>query len=63
VLGAETEQLFVDGASLLRSWLPELENLTVEGVGHLLQIQRPEPVARGIAEFFGRHPIATRSTW
>jgi hypothetical protein len=58
VLGAETEQLFVDGASLLRSWLPELENLTVEGVGHLLQIQRPEPVARGIAGFFGRHPIA-----
>jgi hypothetical protein len=30
----------------------------VEGVGHLLQIQRPEPVARGIAEFFDRHPIA-----
>jgi pimeloyl-ACP methyl ester carboxylesterase len=58
VLGAESEQLFVDGAALLRSWLPEVEDLTVEGVGHLLQIQRPEPVARGIAEFFDRHPIA-----
>jgi pimeloyl-ACP methyl ester carboxylesterase len=58
VLGAESEQLFVDGAALLRSWLPKVEDLTVEGVGHLLQIQRPEPVARGIAEFFDRHPIA-----
>jgi pimeloyl-ACP methyl ester carboxylesterase len=57
VLGAETGQLFVDGAALLRSWLPKVEEQTVEGAGHLLQIQRPEPVARGIAEFFGRHPI------
>jgi pimeloyl-ACP methyl ester carboxylesterase len=57
VLGADSGQLFVDGAALLRSWLPKVEDLTVEGVGHLLQIQRSEPVARGIAEFLGRHPI------
>lgn len=57
VLGTESERLFVDGDELLRSWLPKVEDLTVEGVGHLLQIQRPEPVARGIAEFLGRHPI------
>lgn len=57
VLGTESERLFVEGAILLDSWLPQVEDLTVEGVGHLLQIQRPEPVARGIAEFFGRHPI------
>lgn len=55
VLGAETGQLFVEGAELLRSWLPKVEDLTVEDVGHLLQIQSPEPVARGIAEFIGRH--------
>ena len=59
VLGADSGRLFVEGAALLRSWLPKVEDLTVEGVGHLLQIQRPEPVARGIAEFFGRHPIAS----
>ena len=58
VLGAETGRLFVDGAALLRSWLPNVEELTVQDAGHLLQIQRPEPVARGIAEFIGRHPIA-----
>jgi len=60
VLGADTGRLFVEGAELLRSWLPNVEELTVEGAGHLLQIQGPEPVARGIAEFFGRHPIAPR---
>jgi pimeloyl-ACP methyl ester carboxylesterase len=55
VLGAETGLLFVEGAGLLRSWLPNVEELTVEDAGHLLQIQRPQPVARGLAEFFGRH--------
>jgi pimeloyl-ACP methyl ester carboxylesterase len=58
VLGAESGRLFVEGAALLRSWLPKVEDLTVEAVGHLLQIQRPEPVARGIAEFLGLHRIA-----
>jgi pimeloyl-ACP methyl ester carboxylesterase len=58
VLGADSGRFFVEGAALLRSWLPTVEDLTVEGAGHLLQIQRPGPVARGIAEFFGRHPLA-----
>jgi pimeloyl-ACP methyl ester carboxylesterase len=57
VLGSESEQLFVEGAALLRSRLAQVEELTVQGVGHLLQIQRPEPVARGIAEFLRRHAI------
>jgi hypothetical protein len=26
-------------------------------VAHLLHMQRPEPVARGVAEFFARHPM------
>ena len=56
VLGAESGLLFVEGAALLRAWLPQVEDLVVDGAGHLLQIQRPGPVARGIAEFFGRHP-------
>src|SRR5215207_1373887 len=56
VLGADSERLFVEGAALLRSWLPSVEHLTVEGAGHLLQIQRPEPVARGSRSFFGSHP-------
>jgi pimeloyl-ACP methyl ester carboxylesterase len=58
VIGAETQPLWVEIAEFLRSSLPQVEELTVEGAGHLLQIQRPEPVARGIAEFLERNVIA-----
>jgi pimeloyl-ACP methyl ester carboxylesterase len=56
VLGTETERLFAEGHELLHCWFPQVENCTIEGVAHLLHIQRPEPVARGVAEFFARHP-------
>jgi pimeloyl-ACP methyl ester carboxylesterase len=57
VLGSETEPLWVEVAEFLRSSLPQVEELTVDGVGHLLHIQRPEPVARGMAEFLGRYSM------
>jgi pimeloyl-ACP methyl ester carboxylesterase len=57
VLGAETERWFVDGRQLLHSWFPQIEDCTIEGVAHLLHMQSPEPVARGVAEFFARHPM------
>ena len=58
VLGSETELLWLEVAAFLRSSLPRVEQLMVEGVGHLLHIQRPEPVARGMAEFLERNAIA-----
>jgi pimeloyl-ACP methyl ester carboxylesterase len=58
VLGSETQPLWREVADVLRSSLPHVEELTVEGVGHLLHIQRPEPVARGMAEFLERNAIA-----
>ncbi|MBW3633221.1 MAG: alpha/beta hydrolase [Chloroflexi bacterium] len=57
VLGTETEQWFVDGRELLHSWFPQVEDCTLEGVGHLLHMQCPEPVAQGVAEFFARHSM------
>ena len=57
VLGSETEPLWVEIADFLRSSLPQVEERTIDGAGHLLQIQRPEPVARGMAEFLGRYPL------
>jgi pimeloyl-ACP methyl ester carboxylesterase len=56
--GAETEPLWSEIADFLRSSLPRVEDRTIEGVGHLLHIQRPEPVARELARFLARHPIA-----
>jgi pimeloyl-ACP methyl ester carboxylesterase len=58
VLGSDTDRWFADGGQLLRSWFPQTEELTLAGAGHLLQMQRPEPVAEGLADFLRRHPCA-----
>jgi pimeloyl-ACP methyl ester carboxylesterase len=60
VLGSDTQPLWVEVAEFLRSSLPHVEQCTVPGVGHLLHIQQPEPVATAIAQFLGRHIIAER---
>jgi pimeloyl-ACP methyl ester carboxylesterase len=57
MLGSETQPVWVEVAEFLRSALPQVDECTIDGAGHLLQIQRPEPVARGMAEFLDRHPI------
>jgi pimeloyl-ACP methyl ester carboxylesterase len=59
VVGANTLPLFVEVADFLRSALPHVEEVTIDDVGHLLHIQRPEPVARAMAEFLGRNPIGS----
>lgn len=40
------------------SSLPAVEEAVIDGGGHLLQIQRPEPVARAVAQFPARHRAA-----
>lgn len=57
VIGTETERWFSEGHQCLHTWFPQLEGCAIEGVGHLLHMQRPEPVARGVAEFLARHPL------
>jgi 3-oxoadipate enol-lactonase len=57
VLGIETERLFVEVNDLLHDWFPQIEECRIEKVAHLLHMQHPEPVARGVAEFFARHPF------
>jgi|SRR5688500_1548525 len=61
VLGTQTERLFMEGHDLLHAWFPQLEDLIVEGVGHLLHLQRPQPVAQGVAAFLDRNPIGARA--
>ncbi len=57
VVGSETQPVWVEVAEFLRSALPQVDECTIDGAGHLLQIQRPEHVARAMAEFLKRHPI------
>ncbi len=57
VLGSDTRSLWVEVAAFLRSTLPHVEECTIGGVGHLLHIQRPQPVARAMAEFLRRNSM------
>ena len=57
VLGTESGPLFEEGHALLHLWFPQVEDCTIEGVAHLLHVQRPEPVAQGVAAFCARHPM------
>jgi pimeloyl-ACP methyl ester carboxylesterase len=59
VLGTDTEPLWIEVAERLRAWLTQVEDCTIEGVGHLLHMQRPEPVAESMAVFFSRHPLTS----
>jgi pimeloyl-ACP methyl ester carboxylesterase len=59
VLGTNTQPVWVETAEFLRSALPQVEECTIDGAGHLLHVQHPEPVARAITEFLGRHPMAS----
>jgi pimeloyl-ACP methyl ester carboxylesterase len=61
VLGTETRPLWVEIAEWLRSSLPRVEECRIEGVGHLLHVQRPEPVARAIAQFLERHGMTDQT--
>ena len=58
VLGTETEEFFSESHELLHSWFSQVEDCKVEGVAHLLHLQRPEIIVEAVAEFFSRHPMA-----
>ena len=62
VRGTNTLPLWVEVADFLRTSMPRVEDCLIDGVGHLLHIERPEPVAQAIGEFLDRNPIAPSNT-
>jgi len=57
VLGSDTLPLWVEVADFLRSSVPDVEDCVIDGVGHLLHIQDPKPVARDLAKFLRHHSL------
>lgn len=55
LIGGRTQPLWIEVDAFLRSSLPHVEQHTIAGVGHLLHLQQPEPVARAMADFLARH--------
>ena len=61
ILGTETEPLWVEVDSLLRSAMPNIASSSIQGVGHLLHIQDPQPVAQALATFIDLNPMQAAS--
>jgi hypothetical protein len=59
VLGTKSGAVFEDGKQLCHRWMPQMEELSVEGANHLLQQDRrfSALIARGMRDFFLRHTI------
>jgi pimeloyl-ACP methyl ester carboxylesterase len=58
ILGSDTAPLWVEVAEFLRTRMPYVEERTIAGVGHLLHLQQPIPVAQEIAHFLDRNPMS-----
>ena len=58
VVGRETQPVWVETAEFLRSSLPHVQESRIKGVGHLLHIQRSEPVAHAMAKFLTKNSIS-----
>ncbi len=61
VLGEHTAPTFPERMELLVSWLPNAEPFTLPSATHLLHVQNPRGMAEGLASFFARHPLTTRT--
>ena len=57
VLGTATDPWFVEGHELLHVWFPRIDDCAIQRVGHLLHMQRPEPVLSGVGAWLARHPM------
>ena len=57
VRGSDSATFFKQVNLLLQTWFPHLETLDVPNASHILHMQDPELVAKGLESFFSRHPI------
>lgn len=57
VLGSETQPLWVEVAAFLEAHITDVREVRIDDVGHLLHLQRPDPVARAISNFLRHHPM------
>jgi pimeloyl-ACP methyl ester carboxylesterase len=60
VMGAKSRELdpiWEQRHQLLRSWLPNVESFILPEATHLLQVQNPGGMAKGLMAFFARHPL------
>jgi 3-oxoadipate enol-lactonase len=57
VIGDESRPIFDEIHSLLKQWIPRLEELVVPHANHALQYMNPGAVADGLGAFFDGHRL------
>jgi pimeloyl-ACP methyl ester carboxylesterase len=60
VIGAKSRELspiWNERQELLLAWLPNVEPFVLTGAGHLVHVENPRAMARGLAAFFAGHPL------
>ena len=56
-VGAESPPFRAEGRRLLHEWFPQVEDFDLDGANHMLQLQNPVGLTRGLMTFFERNPI------
>jgi pimeloyl-ACP methyl ester carboxylesterase len=64
VIGSKSHTLWKGRAEvheLVQAWWPQAESFVLQEAAHALQIENPTGMAKGLAAFFARHPVAAAS--
>lgn len=57
--GSESGQWFAEVRELILSWLPNTEDVVIDGADHSLALTHTSEVANALADFLGRHPMSS----
>ena len=57
----EVSPIWNERQELLLGWLQNVEPFVLPRASHLLQVENPQDMAKGLADFFARHPLSESS--
>lgn len=60
--GDVSGDLFAGVRELVLDWLPQAEDVVIQGAGHSLALTHPTAAAAAVAAFLSRHPLSGGST-
>jgi pimeloyl-ACP methyl ester carboxylesterase len=59
---SDSGRWFAELRDLMRTWLPQAEDVVLAGADHSLTLTHPAEVAAAVAAFLRRHPIPGEAT-
>jgi pimeloyl-ACP methyl ester carboxylesterase len=58
--GSDSGPWFAEVRDLVRTWLPQAEDVLLTGADHSLTLTHTPEIADALADFLGRHPVEAR---